>query len=163
MSLLSRFRKTVMPSSSRNKKTIEDDAPHHNYRRPTKSFNEKSVKLRNPTQSNTNHANDDYYYHDSRDKNHRSASKLSTRSSAVNTNKLTKNNQIKNNSGRGNKNLSDKDNGNLSRSDTFTLEEEQQLQNGTYTRSMKKDKLSNIDSHYGDEMDSNRKRGTFSF
>lgn len=144
MSLLSRFRKTVIPSSYRSKKSTNSDDVHHNYRKPTKSFNEKSVKSRSSSHSFANSFNDDipaqqqpqYSKQKSLSRNCNSTnnksnnnkpSKLSTLSS------LTKSAKAKPNNGYS------IDSGTLTRSDTFTLEEENQMRNGTYPRLKKQD------------------------
>lgn len=170
MSLLSRFRKSVMPSSLRSKKSTDNDVQQQNYRKPTKSFNEKSVKSRKSSLSYANHADDDSYYNDTPDRNQRSISKLSTRSSSINANKsMLKNNRAINNNNNNNaphhhhNGNGDADNGNLSRSNTFTLDEEKQIQNGTYPRLKKKDKSpGHIDNSVcRDEIDLDRSKGMF--
>lgn len=133
MSLLSRFRKTVIPSSYRNKKSTDaSDVHQHNYRKPTKSFNEKSVKSRSSTQSFTNSYDDDDLVQQSK---HKSVSRnSSTKPSKLSTiGSLAK--SAKNRASHGDA----ADAGTLSRSDTFTLEEENQIQNGTYPRLKRKD------------------------
>lgn len=140
MSLLSRFRRTVLPSSSRSKKTADDDVRHYNYRKPTKSFNEKSVKSKSSPSYAESHDAANYY--DGREKSVKSnnsnsaTSKLSTRSSMFMPNKSTKVKSVDVDSAAA-----------LSRSDTFTLEEEANLKNGTYPRSKRKDKSSNADPY----------------
>lgn len=133
MSLLSRFRRTVLPTNSRNKKVsnTDDDVHHYNYRRPTKSFNEKSVKPKS-CQSFANSFND-RNYHDAKGKSTKGSSKLFM-SSLLAANKSTKN-KIDNSV----------DNAALSRSNTFTLEEEANLQNVTIPRFQRKEKCQNMD------------------
>lgn len=132
MSLLSRFRRTVLPTSSRNKKVTntDDDVHHYNYRRPTKSFNEKSVK----TKSSPSFADsfNDRNYHDAKGKLAKGSNKLFM-PSLLATNKSTKakiDNSVDNE---------------LKRSNTFTLEEEANLQNVTLPRSQRKEKCQNVD------------------
>lgn len=136
MSLLSRFRRTVLPSTARTKKHHDDDAHHYNYRKPTKSFNEKSVKPRSPQSYSNSH--DDTINHNTKEKSIRSGTKLS-RSSTITPNKSTKNRMDNENDAL--------DNAALTRSNTFTLEEEANLRNGTYPRSKIKEKTPS-DSRY---------------
>lgn len=135
MSLLRRFRETVLPSSSRNKKLANDDVRHYNYRNPTKSFNEKSVKTKNSTTHYTDsHTDDNNHHHcDSKEKNVRNISKLSRRTASTVQQSVKKN---KTNNHR----LAD--NATLSRSNTFTLDEEKQFQKGYDPKSKRTDKNS---------------------
>lgn len=129
MSLLSRFRKSVLPSSSRGKKvneTVEDDIRYYNYRKPTKNFIEKSIKSKT-SQLNSPH-----------DRNHYDAKEKSTKNVNIRPSKPSKNKSTNNKTDNSMNNVA------LSRSDTFTLEEEANLHNGTYTRSPKKEKSSTI-------------------
>lgn len=129
MSLLSRFRKSVIPSSMRSKKSIDNDVQQQNYRKPTKSFNEKSVKSKS---FNSYNSRDGTNYYDGPEKTSRSSSNnKQSRSSIFTPNKSTKSNS------------NDVDSAALSRSNTFTLEEEANLKNGTDLRANKKDKPSN--------------------
>lgn len=164
MSLLSRFRKSVMPSSMRSKKSIDNDVQQQNYRKPTKSFNEKSVKSKKSSLSHANHADDGSYYNDLPERNQRSISKLSTRSPSMNANKsMLKNIRANNNTPRHHNGNGQADNGNLSRSDTFTLDDEKQIQSGTYPRSKKIDKSPGHTDNSGcrDEIDLDRSKGMF--
>lgn len=138
MSLLSRFRRTVLPSTSSNKKHSADVGRQYNYRKPTKSFNEKSVKSRSLQTHSDAHDDINYQNHqqqhhplNAKEKPTRSNSKIS-KSSTLTTNKSTKT-----------KTNESSDNANLSRSNTFTLEGEHNFHNETYPRSKKKDKTPN--------------------
>lgn len=75
MSLLSRFRRTVVPMSSSRKKANTDDGRLYNYRKPTKSFNEKSVKTRNSPSYTDSHGDGTtttgYQYHHPHHHHHR--------------------------------------------------------------------------------------------
>lgn len=137
MSLLSRFRKTVLPSNSRNKKVTNtnDNVHHYNYRRPTKSFNEKSIKPKS-SQSCADSFNDKNH-HDLKGKSTKNSNKIFM-PSLLTTNKSTKN-KIDN----------PVDNSSLSRSNTFTLEEEVNLQNATLPRSQRKEKCQNLNHSRG--------------
>lgn len=139
MSLLSRFRRTVLPSNSRNKKTIDDDVRHYNYRQPTKSFNEKSVKSKSSHSCTDSHDGTNYY--DAKEK----SAKNSSSNSNNNSGRLSRSSIFATSNKSPTKmKLEDVDSGTLSRSDTFTLEEEANLKNGTYQRSKKKEKSSTI-------------------
>lgn len=138
MSLLSRFRRTVLPSNSRSKKTIDDDVRHYNYRKPTKSFNEKSVKSKSSHSCTDSHDGTNYY--DAKEK-----SAKNTNSNNNNSGRLSRSSIFATSNKSPTKMKSeDVDSGTLSRSDTFTLEEEANLKNGTYQRSKKKEKSSTI-------------------
>lgn len=138
MSLLSRFRRTVLPSNSRNKKTIDDDVRHYNYRKPTKSFNEKSVKSKSSPSCTDSHDGTNYY--DAKEKSAKNSS-----SNNNNSGRLSRSSMFGTSNKSPTKMKSDNvDSGTLSRSDTFTLEEEANLKNGTYQRSKKKEKSSTI-------------------
>lgn len=132
MSLLSRFRKTVLPSNSRSKK-VDDDVSQYNYRRSTKSFNEKSVKPRNSHLLIKSIDNNNY--NDGQKKSLRNNGR-----SNPTTNKSKENKAANKLSAAAT----------LSRSNTFTLEDEANLRNGTYPRHHKKGKLPNS-GHYRDE------------
>lgn len=162
--LLSRFRRTVLPSTSSSKKHSADDGRQYNYRKPTKSFNEKSVKTRSSqpctdAHEDTSHQQPQHHHHhhqhsarEIREKPNRSSSKLS-KSSMLNTNRTTKN--------RTNDSM---DNSALSRSNTFTLEDEANFQNGTYPRSKKKEKTPirerNADADYDERKSKQPKEKT---
>lgn len=131
MSLLSRFRRTVLPSNSRGRKVAtatDNNIRQYNYRKSTQSFNEKSVKPKN--------SHLDAYTHD--DNNQNTAGGKSSKKNG--NNKLFGSSLIVNTS---KKNKTDKlfvSSATLSRSNTFTLEDEGNIQNGTYPRFQKKGK-----------------------
>lgn len=153
MSFLSRIRKTVTPTSktkvdnsnittisSNNdrKRSLQrplyrekvDDADQlHNYRKATKSFNEKSLKPQNSYRSYGNSDEDEHRWRSTKS-NHKSndTKKAATHTSATGKSMKT---SIRTPT--------------LSRSDTFTLDEENKVQNGTYSRYKKKD-----NAEYGD-------------
>lgn len=138
MSLLSRFRETVLPSISRNKKLVDDNVRNYNYRKPTISFNEKSVKSKNSA-AQYSHADDNNLHHcDAAEKSARSNRKLSKTSISKSTVQQSANKNKRNNH-------SSADNATLSRSNTFTLDEEEQFQNETHSKSKRKDKYSDAD------------------
>lgn len=124
MAFLSRFRRTVLPSP-RNKKltaSADDDFHHYNYRKSTKSFNEKSVKLKNSQMCADSY--DDNINNDAKEKPTKNSRNNKIYVSTLTTNKSTKN-----------KTDNSLSVGGLSRSNTFTLEDEEYFQqNGTYPR-----------------------------
>lgn len=147
MSFLSRIRKSVVPtaktkvsSSSSNRdgdakrllhrsyrEKVDDDDQLHNYRKSTKSSIEKSLKPKNAYHSYGNFDEDENHWRSSKPNNksnemrrtatHTSARDKSTKSS-FHTPTPT-----------------------LSRSDTFTLDEENEVQNGTYSRYKTRDNI----------------------
>lgn len=155
MSFLSRIRKTVTPSSktkvtSSNGSTdrkkslprppyrekVTDDDQLHNYRKSTKSSSEKSLKPKNTYHSYSygNSDEDDHRWRSSTKPNH----KLNdTKKNAAHTTTAI--------SVTGKSTKSSFHTPTLSRSDTFTLDEENDVQNGTYSRYKKKD-----NTEYGD-------------
>lgn len=141
MSFLSRFRRNVLPSTPRSKKVIattaDDDVRQFNYRKSTKSFNEKSVKPRNsPLYINSYDDDNNYKVANEKSSNNIGNSKLYG-SSTLTTNKPKKK-KTDNSLGA---TVASSRNNNLSRSNTFTLEDEDNLQNGIYPRSLKKGKI----------------------
>lgn len=156
MSLFSRFRRTVVPMSSSRKKTNTDDGHLYNYRKPTKSFNEKSVKTRNLPSYTDSHGdgttNTGYQYHHHRQHRHQQQQqhqhqqpnqnlkeKVAIRSSSTNTSKSSA--DIRNKSAKSKTNNGALlDGGTLSRSNTFTLEDELKAENETYPRMKRKEK-----------------------
>lgn len=155
MSLLSRFRKTVLPSSSRNKKLADDNVRHYNYRKPTKSFNEKSVKSKNSTTHYTDSHSDDNNHHcDGKEKNERNSCKLSRISTSTVQQSANKN---KNN------NHSLADNATLSRSNTFTLHEEEQFQNGTHPKSKRRNNDADGKKYYYRQVGPDNRKGKLCF
>lgn len=151
MSLLSRFRKTVTPSksklgsdtkrsaqqSTREKTTSVTDNDHHNYRKSTKSFNEKSLKPKNTYHSYMNSDDDDHHHHHygrrSSSTNHHTNSMAIPKSSVHSVRE---------------KNSKSFDTPPLQRSDTFTLEEENELQNGSYPHYKSRDNERYDNNHY---------------
>lgn len=162
MSFLSRIRRTVVPTSktkannssasnsgSDRKKSlhrsslrekVNDDEQSHNYRKSTKSFNEKSLKPRNSYQSYHSYGNSDEDEHRWRSSkptynNNKSNGTKKAATHTTATDKSTK---------------SSFHTPTLSRSDTFTLDDENDVQNGTYLRYRKKD-----NTEYGNGSDCN--------
>lgn len=168
MSLLSRFRRTVVPmssSSSSRKKSNTDDGRLYNYRKPTKSFNEKSVKTRNlPSYTVDSHGDGTtttgYQYHHRHHRhqqqqqqpqqhqqqyqpNQNLKEKVAIRNSSGNMSKSSPDTRNKSSKSKANNDML-LDSGALSRSNTFTLEEEMNAHNDTYPRAKRKEKpLSN--------------------
>lgn len=131
MSLLSRFRRTVLPSNPRSKNfSAENDSCQYNYRKSTKTFNEKSVKPKNSQlcADSKNGIN----YNDVNEK---------LKSSTISTKKLSKNKPEKSFGG------------SLSRSNTFTLEDEANIENQIYSQSYNKGKFSSYKHNTDDISD----------
>lgn len=161
MSFLSRFRKSVVPTSkpkvnttsngssifgggsdrkrpslrsSYREKVDDGDEQLRNYRKATKSFNEKSLKPRNSYHSFGHTDEDENRWRSSKSSNgtnkgeHTHATPPKTTTTTTTAGTLTK---------------SSMRTPTLSRSDTFTLAEENQVQNGTYARHKKKDNTEN--------------------
>lgn len=148
MSLLSRFRRTVVPMSSR-KKANTDDGRLYNYQKPTKSFNEKSVKSRNFTSYTDSHGDGTtatgYQYHHRHHQQHHpqqqlqlnSKEKVATRHGSGNMSKSSTYNTNKSSKTKMDKTMSE--NGTLSRSNTFTLEEEMNAQHKAHPHTRQKE------------------------
>lgn len=160
MSLLSRFRRTVVPTSSSRKKVNTDDGRLYNYQKPTKSFNEKSVKSRNFTSYTDSHGGDGstttgYQYHHRHHPHHHQQQqqyqqqqqqlqqsnpigKLNAKEKVAVTRHGSGNMSRSSSTYRTNKTSKTKldkaisENSTLSRSNTFTLEEEMNAQNKTH-------------------------------
>lgn len=155
MSFFSRIRKTVAPNSktkvnnssvsnnggcdgkrslhrsAAHREKVDDDDQMHNYRKSTKSFNGKSLKPINSYHSDGNFDEDEHRWRSSKP-NHKSndTKKFVTHTATAPTGKVTK---------------SSLHTPTLSRSDTFTLDEENKVQNGTYLRGGKEE-----NTEYGD-------------
>lgn len=172
MSLLSRFRRSVVPVSSK-KKTHSDDSRLYNYRKPTKSFNEKSViKSKNlPAYTDSAHgdgtttAGNQYHHrqeqqhdhHQQQPSNQNSREKVAVRNSSGNMSKSLPFTTNKTSKPKTNKNTFD--NGSLSRSNTFTLEEERHAQNETYPYAKRKEKpLNSGEMTAGSEYDARKSK-----
>lgn len=166
MSFLSRIRKTVTPtskakvntsSSSTNggagdrkrsvqrssyREKVDDDDQLHNYRKSTKSFNEKSLKPKNTYHSYGNSDEDEHRWRSTKPL-YKSNDTKRTATHTPSTGKSTK---------------SSFHTPTLSRSDTFTLDEENDVQNGTYMRYKKKD-----NTEYGGDDSNGRSNGDNSY
>lgn len=130
MSLLSRFRRTVLPSNSRSKKVATDNnTRQHNYRKSTQSFNEKSVKPKNS-----------HLYIDTHDDNNQNIAEGKSSKKNGNSKPVGSSTLILNTSKKNKTDKSFVSSATLSRSNTFTLEDEDNIQNGTYPRFHKKGK-----------------------
>lgn len=153
MSFLSRIRKSVTPASKTKvnnngnstssggndrkrslqrpvyREKVDDGDQLHNYRKSTKSFNEKSLKPQNSYHSYGNSDEDEHRWRSTKS-NHKlnDTKKAATLTTATGKSMKTSFHTPT-----------------LSRSDTFTLNEENEVQNGTYLRNKKKD-----NTEYGD-------------
>lgn len=156
MSLLSRFRRTVVPMSTR-KKPNTDDSRFYNYQKSTKSFNEKTVKSRNFPSCTDSHGDctntTDHQYQNLHHQqphqqlNQNLKEKIATRNSfSKNVSKLSTHNINKSSKPKTDKALSE--NVNLSRSNTFTLEKEMNDQSKNQPHSRRKENTSNCTEYH---------------
>lgn len=151
MSFLSRIRKSVTPTSKTKvnnsssnssndrkrslqrplyREKVDDGDQLHNYRKSTKSFNEKSLKPQNSYHSYGNSDEDEHRWRSTKSNHKLNDTKKVAAPHTTATGKSMK---------------TSIHTPTLSRSDTFTLDEENEVQNGTYLRYKKKD-----NAEYGD-------------